>query len=52
MAVSMAVQSLGKYTLLEQIGQGGMATVFKAIDPGSNSALAIKVLNPLMAQDP
>ncbi|HEY4666920.1 MAG TPA: protein kinase, partial [Anaerolineales bacterium] len=48
----MAVQVLGKYQLLEQIGQGGMATVFKAIDPGTNSALAIKVLNPVMAQDP
>src|SRR3970282_733518 len=51
-ALSMAVQVLGKYQLLEQIGQGGMATVFKAIDPGTNSALAIKVLNPVMAQDP
>lgn len=48
----MAVQILGKYQLLEQIGQGGMATVFKAIDPDTNSALAIKVLNPFMAQDP
>jgi serine/threonine-protein kinase len=48
----MAVQILGKYQLLEQIGQGGMATVYRAVDPGTNSALAIKVLNPFMAQDP
>lgn len=48
----MAVQVLGKYQLLEQIGQGGMATVYRAVDPGTNSALAIKVLNPFMAQDP
>ncbi|MEK6587779.1 MAG: serine/threonine-protein kinase, partial [Chloroflexota bacterium] len=52
MAISMPIQSLGKYQLLEQVGQGGMASVFKAIDPATNSYWAMKVLNPMMAQDP
>ncbi|MCJ7567675.1 MAG: serine/threonine protein kinase, partial [Anaerolineales bacterium] len=45
----MMPKSLGKYQLLEQIGQGGMATVYKAVDPTQDGYLAIKVLSNAIA---
>jgi serine/threonine protein kinase len=42
-------KTLGGYTLLEQIGRGGMATVFKAIDLADGKTVAIKVLMPQLA---
>lgn len=45
----MMLKSLGNYQLLEQIGQGGMATVYKAVDPTQDGYLAIKVLSSAMA---
>ena len=47
---SIAFQTLGRYHLLEQIGQGGMATVYKAYDPAQDQEVALKVLNPALAQ--
>ncbi len=38
--------TLGHYRLDEQIGQGGMATVYKAHDTRSGEDVAIKVLSP------
>jgi serine/threonine protein kinase len=43
-------QTLGQYRMIEQIGQGGMATVFKAFQPGLNREVALKVLPPHFAQ--
>jgi hypothetical protein len=43
-------QTLGKYKVMEQIGQGGMATVFKAYQAGLNRDIALKVLLPYIAQ--
>ncbi|MGB2895294.1 MAG: serine/threonine-protein kinase [Anaerolineales bacterium] len=45
----MMLKSLGNYQLLEQIGQGGMATVYKAVDPTQDGYLAIKVLSSARA---
>ncbi len=42
---------LGRYTLLEQIGAGGMGTVFAARDPRLDRRIAIKVLRT-PADDP
>ncbi len=42
-------KSLGKYMILEQLGEGGMATVYKAFDPKLKRYLAIKVIRPEMA---
>jgi len=43
---------LGNYHILEQIGQGGMTSVFKALDMVRNETVAVKVLSPYIAQDP
>ena len=42
--------SIGKYHLLQQIGQGGMATVYKAHQPSLDRYVAIKVLKSDLAQ--
>jgi tRNA A-37 threonylcarbamoyl transferase component Bud32 len=44
-------QHLGPYRILEQIGVGGMATVYKAYQPAMDRHVAIKVISPHFAQD-
>lgn len=39
-------KTLGKYTIQERIGAGGMGVVWKAIDPDLQRTVAIKVLGP------
>ncbi len=41
--------TLGSYRLLEQVGQGGMATVYRAIQPGLDREVAVKVLPAILA---
>jgi serine/threonine protein kinase len=48
----MIGQTLGPYKILEQIGSGGMATVYKAYHAAMERNVAIKVLPANMAQDP
>jgi serine/threonine-protein kinase len=48
---NLPVEKLGKYRLIEQIGQGGMASVFKAVDGETGWEVAVKVMSPVMAQD-
>lgn len=43
---------LGTYRLLEVIGQGGMATVYKAVDESNDSMVAVKLLSAYIAQEP
>ena len=45
-------QNLGQYHIIEAIGAGGMATVYKAYQPGLDRYVAIKVLSPQIAQVP
>ncbi|HUV88645.1 MAG TPA: SUMF1/EgtB/PvdO family nonheme iron enzyme [Anaerolineae bacterium] len=42
---------VGQYDILEQIGRGGMATVYKAYQPTLDRYVAVKVLTPGLAQD-
>ena len=44
-------RSLGKYRIVARLGQGGMAEVYKAYQPGLDRYVAIKVLHPHLAQD-
>jgi serine/threonine-protein kinase len=44
-------EAIGRYEILEQIGQGAMATVYKAHDPKIDRTLAIKVLREERCSD-
>jgi serine/threonine protein kinase len=44
--------TLGTYQLVERLGHGGMATVYKAYEPALDRYVAIKVLRKFFAQDP
>lgn len=43
---------LGPYRIISQIGQGGMATVYKAYQPSMDRHVAIKVLPGQLAESP
>lgn len=43
---------LGRYRIEKRLGEGAMADVFRATDPGIGRALAVKVLKPELARDP
>ena len=45
-------QTLGKYQLVDRLGRGGMADVYKAYQPGLDRYVAIKVLHPHLAEEP
>ena len=52
MEASLVGQTLGAYRIIEQIGRGGMATVYKAYEPALDRYVAIKVLPQYFAHDP
>ncbi len=48
----MIGRTLGNFRIVEQIGVGGMATVYKAYDPGTDRYVAVKVLPQHMSRNP
>jgi serine/threonine-protein kinase len=45
-------ETVGPYRVIEQLGSGGMATVFKAYHPALDRYVAIKILHPAFKADP
>ncbi len=52
MMFDLNVKKLGAYEIIEPVGVGGMATVYKAYQPSMNRTVAIKVLPPQLARNP
>src|SRR5439155_23692390 len=48
---SVARKHLGKYDIVERLGRGGMAEVYKAYQPSLDRYVAIKLLHPFLADD-
>ena len=44
-------ENVGQYRITAQLGQGGMATVYKAYHPSLDRYVAIKVLHPAFKED-
>ena len=49
--VNLIGQSLGRYHIVEQLGEGGMASVFKAYDTSLERFVAVKVIRTDKGQD-
>ncbi len=48
----MIPEKIGRYEIKSELGRGGMATVYRAVDPRSEREVAIKVLPREMLHDP
>jgi predicted Ser/Thr protein kinase len=49
--MDLSGRTLGNYQIIQEIGRGGMAVVYRAYQPSLNRYVAIKVLPPTLAFD-
>ena len=47
----MSLESLGRYRILGELGRGATGTVYRALDPLIERAVAVKTLNPDLPED-
>jgi serine/threonine protein kinase/DNA-binding CsgD family transcriptional regulator len=52
MAENLSGTQLGPYELLEVLGEGGMATVYRAYQPSMDRPVAVKIIHQEVIQDP
>ena len=48
----MSLQKVGRYEIKNEVGQGGMATVYRGYDPTFERDVAIKVISRQFLNDP
>lgn len=48
----MARKQLGKYEIIDRLGRGGMAEVYRGYHPALDRYVAIKLLHPFLSDDP
>ena len=47
--MSLQGRQIGRYKILEPLGQGGMSVVYKGLDTSLDREVAVKVLHPHLA---
>ena len=47
-----ALNKLGRFIIQAELGRGGFATVYRALDPNLDREVALKVLHPALLSDP
>src|SRR5436190_18439054 len=45
------LNQIGKYRIVERVGEGAMGVVYRALDPVLNRTVAIKVMSDALARD-